>query len=163
LIVLDIITYLDGGTFCLYMVAMVNSQLPNILVVDDDPVLRASLAALLSCNGYCVVDAASGRQAVAIIKAAPDQFVAAIVDQAMPEMTGIELYSILRAHNPRLPIVMLSGYAAEDVLRPIRGDNVDPFLVCLEKPTGVQLLSDTLRRLQEEATGETLPRKLDRV
>lgn len=117
-----------------------------LLVVDDDAVLRASLAALLGCQDFSVVEAADARQAEAILHASPHKFAAVLIDHFMPECTGMELYHILRQTYPHLPILLLSGYAAEDVLASREGD-ADARLACLEKPVTLQQLTDTLQRL----------------
>lgn len=122
-----------------------------VLVVDDDAVLRASLAALLGCQDFSVTEAADARQAEAILHASPDKFAAVLIDHFMPECTGIELYRILRGKYPLLPILLLSGYAAEDVLASQQGQ-VDVRLACLEKPVSLQQLTTTLERLMSVQT-----------
>jgi CheY-like chemotaxis protein len=68
----------------------------KILVVDDTPRNVKLLADILSAKGYCVLTAASGREALAKVEAeAPDLL---LLDIVMPEMSGYEVCGAIRAH-----------------------------------------------------------------
>jgi len=80
----------------------------TILLVDDDDLVRETVAGILADRGYGVHKAAHGREALAILarEAAVD---AVILDIMMPEMEGIEALREMRKHRPALPIIMISG------------------------------------------------------
>jgi CheY-like chemotaxis protein len=79
-------------------------------VVDDDkPVLRSTLRVLHSL-GYAAVAAASGAEALQLIDAC-SQIDVVLTDFAMPEMTGVELAEAIRAKDPNLPVIIVTGYA----------------------------------------------------
>ena len=82
----------------------------TIVLVDDDALIATSTAALLEDLGHRVVEFRSGQEALAAIRAGlrPDLV---ITDHAMPGMTGVELASALREHEPDLPILLATGYA----------------------------------------------------
>jgi signal transduction histidine kinase len=82
----------------------------TILLVDDDALIAASTAALLEDLGHRVIEAHSGKEALAILREGlnPDLV---ITDHAMPSMTGIDLAVRLRVHDPKLPILLATGYA----------------------------------------------------
>lgn len=82
----------------------------TILLVDDDFLIAGSTAALLEDLGHEVVEAHSGPEALAICDGGlrPDLV---ITDHAMPGMTGTELALRLRARDPKLPILLATGYA----------------------------------------------------
>jgi signal transduction histidine kinase len=82
----------------------------TILLVDDDALIAASTVALLEDLGHCVIEAHSGKEALAIVQQGlnPDLV---ITDHAMPGMTGLDLAVSLRVHDPRLPILLATGYA----------------------------------------------------
>jgi len=82
----------------------------RILAVDDDPLVRVTLAALLEDMGHVVVSAESGRQAIDAFDGG-GRFDLLVTDYAMPGMTGAELAQSLRAVQPELPIVVATGYA----------------------------------------------------
>ena len=81
---------------------------PTILVVDDDPGIREYLDSLLSLQGYVVVSASGGVEALARIDNGlhPD---VVILDIMMPDMDGIKTLTHIREEVPDLPVIMLSG------------------------------------------------------
>ncbi|HYJ81300.1 MAG TPA: PAS domain S-box protein [Allosphingosinicella sp.] len=86
----------------------------TVLLVDDEPLVRASTADMLADLGYEVVEAESGRDALAMIEArAPDLV---ITDHLMPGLSGTDLALILAADRPGLPVLIVSGYAELDGL-----------------------------------------------
>ena len=81
----------------------------RILVVDDETVVRETIAALLRQEGYRVVVAEGGHTAVEALEAFMFDFL--IVDIFMPGMNGLETIKVFRAEAPSVPIVAMSGYA----------------------------------------------------
>jgi len=82
----------------------------TILVVDDDPLIAMSTVDMLEDLGHIVIEANSGRRALEIIDAGQDIDLM-VTDQAMPEMTGIQLAEIVRSKRPDLPVLLATGYA----------------------------------------------------
>jgi CheY-like chemotaxis protein len=80
----------------------------RILVVDDDPLVLASVVGMLEDEGHVVADAQSGAKALDALRA--EDFDIVITDQAMPDMTGIDLARNIRRAWPTLPIILASGY-----------------------------------------------------
>jgi CheY-like chemotaxis protein len=82
----------------------------TILLVDDDALIAASTVALLEDLGHRVIEAHSGNEALAVLSDGlnPDLV---ITDHAMPGMTGIDLAITLRVRNPKLPVLLATGYA----------------------------------------------------
>lgn len=88
----------------------------QILVVDDDPSVRESVAMLLVSAGYDVIDAEDGFAALSQLrKTLPDVMVS---DLDMPGMSGFELLSVVRRRFPRIVAVAMSGAYANDELPP---------------------------------------------
>ena len=81
-----------------------------VLLVDDDEAVRATTAEILRGIGYTVVQAASGRVALELLRA-NRMIDVVLTDLAMPEMTGAQLARQVRQSQPHLPIVFISGYA----------------------------------------------------
>ena len=81
----------------------------KILIVDDDPVVRDSLGAWFESEDYEVTIAASGKEALALVK--PGAWDAALLDIKMPGMDGIELQAKLASIDPDLPLIIMTGYA----------------------------------------------------
>ncbi|HTZ71526.1 MAG TPA: response regulator, partial [Acetobacteraceae bacterium] len=84
----------------------------RILVVDDDDLVRETMAEQLEGGGFSVVSAASGAEALAAIETAgrPD---ALVCDLSMPGMNGIDTIKRVRDLLPGLPCFLLTGYAGE--------------------------------------------------
>ena len=83
----------------------------TILVVDDQEETLESVRDLLEREGYRVVTAGSGIQALGILKSTEVQIV--VVDYLMPRMTGAELVREVRKFDPFVQIILQTGYAGE--------------------------------------------------
>ena len=84
----------------------------KVLVVDDDPVVGASIDRVLSTKGYAVISAASGQEALDRI--ANDDYDVVYTDIKMPGMSGLEVARRLKASRPWLPVVIVTGYGTGD-------------------------------------------------
>ena len=82
--------------------------MPTILLVDDDELVRETVAGILADRGYDVLKAVHGRDALGILSrtAGVD---AVILDIMMPEMEGIEALREIRKGWPKMPVIMISG------------------------------------------------------
>ncbi len=82
----------------------------NILLVDDDHSLRNMLSFVLGKEGYQVEEAQSGLDALKKLKSRKYDLV--ISDIRMPDLNGIELLKKIKTHDPELPVIMITAYAA---------------------------------------------------
>ncbi len=82
----------------------------TILVVDDEPTLRETLADGLEAEGFRVVVAADGREALTRFRAERPDLV--VLDLMLPELSGVEVCRIIRAESP-VPILMLTAKDSE--------------------------------------------------
>jgi DNA-binding NtrC family response regulator len=87
----------------------------TVLVVDDEPMITAILAAALRKAGYPVVSACGASEAFEICRKPESQITLAIVDYIMPEQNGADLARILKEIHPGIRIVMMSGYTGSDI------------------------------------------------
>ncbi|MFL9826377.1 response regulator [Rhodoplanes sp. SY1] len=92
----------------------VRGRAVTVLLVDDEPLVRATTASMLTDLGHRVIEAGSGAQALDCLRrlvdgAQPDLV---ITDYLMPAMTGAELAREIRARHPDLPILLATGYAS---------------------------------------------------
>jgi two-component system, OmpR family, phosphate regulon response regulator PhoB len=87
---------------------------PLVLVVEDDPSVRMTLAFVLEDEGFGVLEAADGEAALQLVTSElPDVI---LLDHVMPKMAGGEVYSVLR-RNPEtrdIPVFVLSGMTPRD-------------------------------------------------
>ncbi|HTB45361.1 MAG TPA: response regulator [Acetobacteraceae bacterium] len=81
----------------------------TILIVDDEPEVRTVVAEFLEDFGYRVLQANGGAQALGRLHDDPAVRLM-ITDIRMPEMSGIELANLATEHNPRLKVILISGY-----------------------------------------------------
>ncbi len=81
---------------------------PQLLIVDDEPNIRKVLAALLEQAGYLTTAAASGEEAIRMVRAHDPDLV--LTDLRMPGMDGLELLRQLRSGFPEIPVVLLTAH-----------------------------------------------------
>jgi DNA-binding response OmpR family regulator len=79
----------------------------RILLVDDDESLRRALCRALEHEGYAIVEAGDGRQALEKLEEGPLDLV--ITDMIMPDSEGLELIFALRKTRPGIPVIAMSG------------------------------------------------------
>jgi len=111
----------------------------QVLLVEDDPVLRRSLAESLTALGFQVV--ALGNAEEALAQQAPHDFDAAVLDWVLPGMQGPGLAAEIRRCCPQARIVLISGYA-EGADQLVESASWDAFLL---KPFSVQRLVEALQ------------------
>lgn len=128
------------------------TQLPRILIVDDDPDILALLQISLQRAGYQIQTAERGAQALEMLdEFSPDVI---CVDYMMPEMNGQELAQHIRARRDLLyvPIVMLTAASTDSVNRlEMLESGVDAFL---NKPSSREELQVTLRTMLRIKSGQ---------
>ena len=90
------------------------SSLRILLADDAAPVLAVTRLCLLEV-GHVVVTAVDGQEAVDVFLASEEPFDLAVLDVTMPKKSGLEVLPLLREAQPALPVVLMSGYSAEDL------------------------------------------------
>jgi two-component system cell cycle sensor histidine kinase/response regulator CckA len=124
----------------------------TILLVEDEDMVRAVAERALARQGYTVLTAANGEEALELLGREPVDLL--ISDVMMPTMDGPTLVGHARARFPDLPILFMSGYAEETLRRSIDIDQV----AFLPKPFSVRQLAEAARdalaeRPAQEAVG----------
>jgi two-component system, cell cycle sensor histidine kinase and response regulator CckA len=84
-------------------------SVPTVLVVDDEEPLRRYLGRVMADEGYHVLTAESGLEALAVLEHSPTRIDLVITDVLMPGMTGPELAARLAARPSPPPILFVSG------------------------------------------------------
>ena len=87
-----------------------------ILLADDNEKLRRAFAGALEDAGYPVVEAATGKEALAHLDS-PTEFDLLITDVVMPDMNGLQVLTEIRRTDPDLPVIMTSGASNGGLLR----------------------------------------------
>lgn len=86
------------------------TSLKNILVVDDERMIREAVSSYLEKQGYCVFTAETGHEALQIFEKKTISFV--ILDLMLPDMSGEEICAMIRKQS-RVPIIMLTAKTME--------------------------------------------------
>ena len=81
----------------------------TVLAVDDDALVLFNTTAMLEDLGHTAIEARSGREALEILRKTRVDLV--VTDQAMPQMTGVQLAETIRAEWPGMPVILATGYA----------------------------------------------------
>ena len=79
----------------------------TILCVDDEDLPRTLRKLILQKQGYQVITAASGEEALALLERGGIRLV--LTDQLMPGMTGTELTKLVKSTRPAMPVILISG------------------------------------------------------
>ena len=108
-----------------------------ILVADDDGHVRDLIRQVLETDGYAVLTAADGEQALQVSRAFPTTIHLLLSDVLMPKLGGVALCEQILRERPAMNVLLLSG----TVEQPRKGV---PFL---RKPFRVEILRDHVRRL----------------
>lgn len=128
------------------------SRTASILVVDDQPEILENLALLLETEGYQVLTAGDGLEALAILQTQPVDLI--VADIAMPRMNGYQLYQRVR-ENPQwlaLPFLFLTARALDSDVRYGKELGVDDYLTKPIQPEDlIAAIQGKLRRAQQLA------------
>ena len=113
--------------------------MPQVLIVDDEPMIRQFVRSALSTSGYRVLDAETSSEALRVMNENPDVDLL-VTDIVMPDGNGCDLALRMRERNPRLPVLFISGYEPEPRVEV-------PSSGFLQKPFRIGDLLDRVRRL----------------
>jgi len=130
----------------------------DILVVDDDEDMRFTLGETLRKSGYSVTTAASGQEALNLIRA-DDKFSLMLLDLKMPGMDGMEVLRLSKEINPRLVVIIITAHGSRSAaLEAIEHGAYDYFT----KPFDINELRIVIRRALEKVSLENRLLALDR-
>jgi len=115
----------------------------NILVVDDEDLVRSMARFTLERCGYSVELAYDGRTAVETFSARPHDFAAVLLDLTMPVMSGEEALRHIKKIRPDVPVVLSSGYSETEALQRFRQAGLAGFL---QKPFTATALARRIKQ-----------------
>jgi len=119
---------------------------PSLLLVDDDPMPLETLSTLLSAEGFQVVTAATGEDAVLKLKAEQPPFDLVITDLVMPGKTGMDVLKCALNRNPSCTVLVLTGFGSVREATEAMELGAFDFVT---KPMQIDQFRNTLRRLME--------------
>lgn len=126
----------------------------TVLLVDDEESIRALSSAQLRHLGLEVLTAEDGRQAVNIYRERKEDIDLVLLDLTMPHMNGEEAFRELRQINPKVRVILASGYSENDISSRFAGKGLGG---CLQKPYTLAKLCSLLSTLLPKAEPTTRP------
>ncbi|MFA6442920.1 MAG: response regulator [Sterolibacterium sp.] len=118
----------------------------KILVVDDDPVVSKSIGRVLSNKGYAVISAQNGEEALS--KLDGEKYDLVFTDIKMPGMSGLEVAERVKASQPWLPVVIVTGYGTDANEARAAAAGVSGFL---RKPLSPEMIEGSTEQALKEA------------
>jgi hypothetical protein len=116
----------------------------TILVVEDLAPLRRMTVEALQGDGYQVLEAAGGREALLLAKSCPGSIHLILTDVVMPQMTGRELADWLKESRPEIRVLYMTGYAPEVISN---RDLLGPGEWYIAKPFSLEALLAKVREI----------------
>ena len=99
-----------------------------VLVVDDEPLIRWSIAEALSERGYTVVEAGTGRAAIQEMAEASRPFGVIVLDLRLPDSNNLSLLARLHTLAPRAQIILMTAHGTDEVAQEARALGAYGFL-----------------------------------
>lgn len=98
----------------------------RVLVVDDDPAMVATLCDILALSGWETMRGRDGKDATE--QAAAENVHLVLMDVLMPRMNGVEALRAIKSHSPTTRVILMTAYAAEELLEQAERDGADRIL-----------------------------------
>lgn len=116
----------------------------RILVVDDEVNMRATLADILSDEGYSIDTAADGLSAVEMCE--QKNYDVVLLDVRMPGIDGVEAFRRIHRHDESIRVVMMSAYSMDDLKRAVLDEGAVAFL---SKPLDIENVIGLIQDVRE--------------
>jgi two-component system response regulator HydG len=123
----------------------------KILLVDDNDEFLDSTRDVLETEGYQVITAANGEDAVALAASQPFNIV--LMDIKMPGLNGVDSFLKMKAQNPDVQVILLTAYFMEDLILKAQAEGV---LAILSKPLDMPKLLDAVAATVEKGNSYIL-------
>ncbi len=120
----------------------------RILLVDDNVEFLDSTRDVLEIEGYEVVTAASGEEAIRL--AAAEGFDLILMDIKMPGKNGVESFIEMKKHNPRIEVIMATAYSVQDLITQALKEGAR---AVLQKPLDLTRLFTTIQDIRSRGRG----------
>ncbi|MFZ4855676.1 MAG: PAS domain S-box protein [Desulfuromonadaceae bacterium] len=118
----------------------------TILLAEDEVQVKSIAIALLQKLGFNVIDAANGKEALELYQQNAADITMVVTDMGMPVMNGYELFYKLKKLNPKLPIIISSGFGEGDIASKIPREEIAGLI---NKPYNFDHLRDVLKGVVE--------------
>ena len=117
----------------------------RVLIVDDEPDIRKVVKMILTKAGYDVIEAEDGERAIAAIKEGENPILLSVIicDIRMPKINGVEAINYFRQQWPRVPLIVLTGFADMEMAIAFLKNGVVDYLV---KPVEQEKLTNAVAK-----------------
>ncbi|MEM6457266.1 MAG: response regulator [Acidobacteriota bacterium] len=122
----------------------------RILIIDDEDTVRMVVRRVLERAGYAVDDARNGQAGVDRYREAGAAIGLIFLDMTMPGLSGPDTLRALRAIDPSVAVILMSGYGHQDAIAQF-GDDADHFADFLQKPFRPTDITEVVARVLAEA------------
>ena len=120
----------------------------TILLVDDEETIINVVEKALTLAGYKVLCAKSGEEAIEVLRRNPDQIKLVLLDMIMTGLSGQKTYGLLKAINPKVRVILSSGYSFNNEAAQTMDQGCDGFI---QKPFGIQELTHKIREILDRS------------
>lgn len=118
----------------------------RVLVVDDEPLVRWSIAETLRAHGFEIVEAADARSALIAVLDVATEPDAVLLDLKLPDSDDLSLLSSIRRILPRVPVILMTAFGSQELLEEARQLGV---FTVLDKPFELDELDLLIERALE--------------
>ena len=87
----------------------------SVLIVDDEPLIRWSLAETLGGEGYGILEAGDGRGAIEVLQHSPEPVDVVMLDYRLPDSNALTLLATIRELSPRSRVVLMTAFGTPEV------------------------------------------------
>ena len=121
-----------------------NTDAKTILVVDDEEAVLDVTSTMLECAGFKVLKAMDGREGVAVFSQHKERIALVLLDTTMPNMDGEEAFRELTRIEPKIKVILSSGYSEQEATSHFIGQGLAGFI---QKPYSLNQLIDKLNEV----------------
>lgn len=125
----------------------------TVLLVEDDEQVRSMIRALLTKNGYHVLEASNGAEGLAIAEAEGQNIDLLLSDMLLPELSGFDLAQRALQRHPQMKVLFITGYVEGDIVQRCMSDLQASFL---DKPFQPNVLLSRVHEAIASAGGNRL-------
>ena len=127
---------------------MEKKSAPSVLVVDDEALIRWSLAEMLGERGYTVIEAGDARMAIAAIENAREPFDVVLLDYRLPDSADLRLLETVRRLAPTSQVIMITAHNSPELAQ---GAAALGAYRVISKPFEVESLAALVNEARREA------------
>jgi len=128
---------------------MAKNSPPTVLVVDDEALIRWSLAEMLGDRGYIVTEAEDGRTALAAIAKAGEPFDVVLLDYRLPDSADLKLLERVRSLAPTSQVIMITAHSSPELTQ---GAEALGVYRVISKPFEVESLAALVKEARDESS-----------